>query len=68
MVLMGAPNAPRAPIDSRGALYCPFARYREARAEVPDSFGLVANKIWKDRLVVVSPSLAIDVKKLSFSR
>ena len=34
------------------------ARYREARAEVPDSFGLVANKIWKDRLVVVSPSLA----------
>ena len=34
------------------------ARYREARAEVPGSFGLVANKMWKDRLVVVSPSLA----------
>ena len=43
---------------ARPVTYCTTARYREARAEVPDSFGLVANKIWKDRLVVVSPSLA----------
>ena len=35
-----------------------MARYREARAEVPDSFGLVANKIWKGRLVVLSSGLA----------